>query len=110
VYALRVGARHKTFMALAMSLAMTACATTGSNNGSGGSDVDDTCGAIILGVIAIPCAIAWGTGCVVGGCTACYEHQSQGAPADPDTSTAPAEVAPAKSGDDDANGAQRVAF
>ncbi len=62
----------------------SSCATDG--------DGDDICTTLLLGAALVPCAVAWGVGCVAGAGTRCCEGPSA---AEPAPASSPSESAPA---------------
>ncbi len=80
--------RSLVSVALLVALALGACQTPS------GEEIDcgELCSLAIFGVLAVPCGVAAGVGCISGGITRCGE----GAPQDqPPPAAAPAEAAPA---------------
>ncbi|MCC7074328.1 MAG: hypothetical protein IT383_23685 [Deltaproteobacteria bacterium] len=73
------------------ALAGAACQTPSGDE----IDCGEMCGLALLGVLAIPCGVAAGVGCIGGGITRCGEGAPQ---ADPAPSPAPAEAAPSSAG------------
>lgn len=72
---------------LAGALALGGCATTSGDQ----PDCGEICSLMVFGVLAIPCGVAAGVGCISGGLTRCGEGAPQ---SDPPPDTAPAEAAP----------------
>lgn len=70
------------------ALALGGCATTGNGDQP---DCGEICSLAVFGVLAIPCGVAAGVGCISGGVTRCGE----GAPSsEPAPAPAPAEASP----------------
>lgn len=73
------------------ALAQGGCSTPSGNE----VDCGELCGLMVFGVLAIPCGVAAGVGCISGGATRCGEGAP---PSDPPPTTNPtAESTPATS-------------
>ncbi|OGQ21317.1 MAG: hypothetical protein A2138_13750 [Deltaproteobacteria bacterium RBG_16_71_12] len=73
---------------LTVALALGGCATPGGDQ----PDCGEICSLMVFGVLAIPCGVAAGVGCIGGGITRCGEGAP---PSEPAPEPAPAEALPA---------------
>lgn len=83
-----MGRRSLASVVLLVALALGACRTPS------GDEVDcgELCSLAIFGVLAIPCGVAAGVGCISGGVTRCGEGAP---PSEPAPAPAPTEATPA---------------
>ena len=75
-------------LVLAGLLLLPGCATT--------SESDDLCSAVFAGIVVLPCLVAYGVGCVVGGGTRCCEGDDAAPAAASSTSLAEAPLPAAR--------------
>lgn len=79
-------------LVLAAAMGQGGCATT---NEGDGPDCGEICSLAVLSVVALPCAVAAGVGCIAGGGTRCLEGAPPAEPAPEPAPTSSAVAAPA---------------
>lgn len=80
------------WVVLAASAGTSSCATTSEGDGP---DCGEICSLAVLSVVALPCAVAAGVGCIAGGGTRCLEGAPPSEPAPEPASSSSVSAFPA---------------